>query len=60
MNPPVLDKRLLFTTDDHPDIDPDLEGMALLDRRTLLVNDNDFGTEGVATRFWRVELSEPL
>ncbi|WP_375420610.1 esterase-like activity of phytase family protein [uncultured Sphingomonas sp.] len=58
---PVLDKRLLFSTDDHPEIAPDLEGLAILDERTiLLVNDNDFGVEGVATRFWRVTLAEPI
>lgn len=58
---PVLDKRLLFSTDDHPEISPDLEGLTLLDARTLLlVNDNDFGVEGAATSFWRIELGEPL
>jgi hypothetical protein len=58
---PTLDKRLLFSTDDHPEIGPDLEGLAFLDKRTvLLVNDNDFGAEGVATRFWRVTLATPL
>ncbi|MBC7986818.1 MAG: esterase-like activity of phytase family protein [Sphingomonadaceae bacterium] len=58
---PVIDKWLVFSTDDHPEIVADLEGLALLDERTiLLVNDNDFGIEGVATRFWRVELAEPL
>jgi hypothetical protein len=58
---PVLDKRLLFDTDHHPQVSKDLEGMTLLDERTLLlVNDNDFGIEDVATSFWRVELREPL
>ena len=58
---PVLDKRLLFSTDDHAEIGPDLEGLAILDERTiLLVNDNDFGVEGVPTRFWRVELATPI
>lgn len=58
---PVLDKQLLLSTDDHPEIGADLEGVALLDERTiLLVNDNDFGVEGAPTRFWRVDLPEPL
>jgi hypothetical protein len=40
---------------------PDLEGMALLsDRELLLVNDNDFGIEGVATAFFRVTFDRPL
>jgi hypothetical protein len=58
---PVVDKHLLFSTDDHPEIGPDLEGLTLLDDQTmLLVNDNDFGVEGAATRFWRVELATPI
>ncbi|MEG3088787.1 esterase-like activity of phytase family protein [Sphingomonas sp. PB4P5] len=58
---PVLDKQLLFSTDDHPQIGPDLEGVTLLDERTLLlVNDNDFGVEGAPTCFWRIDLTVPL
>ena len=58
---PVLAKRLLFSTDDYPEIGPDLEGLTCLDDRTiLLVNDNDFGVEGMAMRFWRVEFTKPL
>ena len=54
---PVLEKRLLFSTDDHPQISADLEGMALINRNTLLlVNDNDFGIEDVKTEFWRIDL----
>jgi hypothetical protein len=54
---PVLEKRLILTTDDLPEVDADLEGMIVLSPRTLLlVNDNDFGVEGVRTRFWRIEL----
>lgn len=50
-----LAKTLIFTSDDAPEIAPDLEGMiALSDRDLLLVNDNDFGIEGVETRFFRV------
>ncbi len=54
---PVLAKRLLLSSDDLPGLGADLEGVALLSPRSLLlVNDNDFGIEGVATRFWRVDL----
>jgi hypothetical protein len=54
---PVLAKRLLLSTDDHPEVDGDLEGVALLDARTIiLVNDNDFGIDGVTTRFWRLTI----
>lgn len=59
--PPHLTKRLVFDTDQAPEISPDLEGLlALSPRELLLVNDNDFGVEGVATRFWRVTLDEDL
>jgi hypothetical protein len=58
---PVLPKRLLFNTDDHPEVSRDLEGMALLDDRTLLlVNDNDFGIEDAETAFWQVRFAEPI
>ena len=58
---PVLSKQLLFSTDHHPEISLDLEGMALLDERTLLlVNDNDYGIEDAETAFWRVAFAEPL
>jgi hypothetical protein len=57
----VLAKTLLFSTDDAPEIPPDLEGMTLLDDRTvLLVNDNDFGVEGAETQFWTVRFDDPL
>lgn len=57
----VLRKTLILTSDDAPEIAPDLEGMILLsDREILLVNDNDFGIEGVETRFFRVTLQRPL
>jgi hypothetical protein len=59
--PPALRKELVLSTDDLPEVDPDLEGMVLLSSSTLrLVNDNDFGVEGVRTRFWRVELDREL
>ena len=55
---PVLTKQLVLSTDDHPEISPDLEGVARLDDNTLLlVNDNDFGVEGVKTEFWRVKFN---
>ena len=58
---PVLAKTLLFTSDDHPEVSPDLEGMALLSpTELLLVNDNDFGVEGAETAFWRICFSAPI
>jgi membrane-associated phospholipid phosphatase len=52
---PELAKELLFTSDDWPVVGSDIEGMALLDQRTLLiVSDNDFGCEGKQTRFFRI------
>lgn len=57
----ALVKTLVLDTDDLPYIDADLEGMIVLDARTLLlVNDNDFGVEDVRTRFWRVTLPVDL
>jgi hypothetical protein len=54
---PVLAKTLVLSTDDHPEIGADLEGVASLSPRSLLlVNDNDFGIDGVPTRFWRIDL----
>lgn len=50
---PVLGKQLVFSTDDHPEICGDLEGMILRDDSTLLLaNDSDFGIEGAQTQFW--------
>jgi len=58
---PELEKSLIFNTDDHPEIAADLEGMAVLSpSRLLLVNDNDFGTEGAETSFWRIDFEEPM
>ena len=57
----ALAKTLIVSTDDAPDVGRDLEGLvALSPRELLLVNDNDFGIEGVDTGFWRVHLPEPL
>ena len=58
---PVLAKTLVFTSDDAPELPQDMEGMALLsERELLLVNDNDFGVEGAATSFWKLSFDEPL
>lgn len=58
---PVLAKQLLFSSDDVPHVAADLEGMALLSPRTiLLVSDNDFGVEGAETSFWRLDFDVPL
>jgi len=57
----TLAKRLVFSTDDASEIDRDLEGIAVLSARDLLlVNDNDFGVEGAKTRFWRVRFAKPV
>jgi len=53
----ALAKTLILSTDDLPEIDADLEGVAIVSPRTLLlVNDDDFGIDGVRTRFWRIDL----
>ncbi len=58
---PVLAKTLIFSTDDAPEVVVDLEGMAVMSERELIfVNDNDFGTEGVETQFFRVTFDEPV
>ena len=58
---PCLEKTLLFSSDDAPELSADLEGMAILSpTELLLVNDNDFGVEGASTAFWRVNFREPL
>jgi hypothetical protein len=58
---PCLEKELLFSSDDAPEIAADLEGMTVLSpHELLLVNDNDFGVEGAETSFWRVTFREPL
>lgn len=56
-----LKKELIFTSDEAPEVAPDLEGMITLsDRELLLVNDNDFGIEGVETRFFRVRFDRAV
>ena len=52
-----LEKVLILSTDDHPEICGDLEGMILLGPKELLLsNDSDFGIEGAQTQFWLVQL----
>jgi hypothetical protein len=59
--PGRLTKTLVFSTDDHPEVAADLEGVTLLsERELLLVTDNDFGTEGAETRFYRVRFDDAL
>ncbi len=54
---PLLDKMMVFSSDDHPEICADLEGMILLGpNEMLLANDSDFGIDGAETQFWRVAL----
>jgi hypothetical protein len=58
---PVLEKALIFSSDDAPEVASDLEGMALLSpTEILLVSDNDFGVDGAETSFWRLRLPEPV
>ena len=58
---PVLAKQLLFTSDDHRQVTADIEGMApLSDRSLLLVSDNDFGVQDKVTRFFRLTFAEPF
>ncbi len=53
----AVTKRLLFTSDDYPEMGPDMEGMALLAPNTIvLASDNDFGVDGAITEFWRITL----
>lgn len=53
----TLDKTIIFSTDDHPEICGDLEGMILLEPTELLLsNDSDFGIEDAETQFWRVQM----
>lgn len=55
----VLKKTLILSTDDHPEICADLEGMILRgDNTLLLANDSDFGIDGGETQFWLVSLED--
>ncbi|HEX8412389.1 MAG TPA: esterase-like activity of phytase family protein, partial [Sphingomicrobium sp.] len=58
---PVLTKQQLFTSDEFPELSPDIEGMARLSpTELLLVSDNDFGVEGAETAFWKVTFGSVL
>lgn len=58
---PELAKQLVFNSDDYPEVGPDIEGMTLLDPRTLLiVSDNDFGCGGKKTRFFKLHFRDRL
>jgi hypothetical protein len=55
------EKTLLVSSDDHPEIAPDIEGMARLSPAEILIcSDNDFGVEGAETGFWRIVFDAPL
>jgi hypothetical protein len=55
------EKVLLFSSDNHPEVGSDMEGMAMLSpSEILLVSDNDFGVEGAGTEFWRISLEAPF
>lgn len=48
-------KEPVFSSDHHPAVCSDLEGMIVLDDGCLLLsNDSDYGTDGAVTQFWRV------
>lgn len=54
-------KTLVFSTEHHDGIAPDLEGLCQLSERELLVvTDNDFGVEGAQTRFYRLSFDAPF
>ena len=53
----LLEKNLVFSSDDHLEIPADLEGMIHLGSgKLLLSNDSDFGIEGAETQFWIVDI----
>lgn len=56
-----LEKSLAFNSDDHKDMPTKIEGVALLNPKTLLLaTDNDFGIAGDKTSFVKVVLDQPL
>ena len=56
-----LAKSLLFNSDNSTQICADIEGVILLDEKTILiVNDNDFGVEGAQTQFWKLEFEKAI
>lgn len=57
----LLEKSLLFNSDDFEELCSDIEGVITLDNKTiLLVNDNDFGVEGAQTEFWKLKFERPF
>ena len=53
---PLLEKTLILSSDDHPELCADLEGMVLLgERQLLLANDSDYGVDGAETQFFLAE-----
>ncbi len=58
---PILDKSLILSSDDHPEIAADIEGMTLLsDTQLLIVSDNDFGVGEKETAFFRLDFEQAL
>ena len=56
-----LEKQLILDTDSISSFPAKIEGMALLSpQELLLINDNDFGMEGVRTQMFRVTLPRPI
>ena len=56
-----LKKTLIFNSDDHAGMPDKIEGVAVIDPKTLvLVTDNDFGIDGAKTKMVRVTLDKPL
>ena len=54
-------KTLVFDSEQSPGLPARIEGMAVLSpHEILLINDNDFATEGVRTQLFRVTLPDPL
>jgi hypothetical protein len=54
-------KRLLVSSDDVPEICPDIEGLTLLSPTEVMISsDNDFCVEGAETEFWRISFDDPI
>ena len=57
----VLDKTLVFSTDDYSGFPSKIEGIAMPNDSTLiLINDNDFGYSDAQTKIARVRFDEPI
>ena len=56
-----LTKSLVLDTDMVPGLPSKIEGLAVIsDRELIVLNDNDFGIDGVRTQMFRITLREPL